>query len=128
MAEGKLTEKQERFVEAYEGNATQAAILAGYSQKSAEKIGRDLLRNATVAKRIRERQETAIRPLIANREDRQKFWTETMNNAGVKMPDRLKASELLGKSEGDFLDRVEHSGGLSIYDRIREAKAKGEPR
>jgi len=26
------------------------------------------------------------------------------------MPQRLKVSDLLGKSEGDFLDRVEHSG------------------
>lgn len=113
MAKDDLTDKQQKFAAAYEGNAKAAAIAAGYSEKSAEKLGRDLLQIPKVADAIRERQEKAIRPLIATREDRQRFWTETMKDEGAKMPDRLKASELLGKSDGDFLDRVEHSGGIA---------------
>jgi hypothetical protein len=37
-----------------------------------------------------------------------------MDNEEKDDKDRLKASELLGKSEGDFLDRVEHSGEIAI--------------
>jgi hypothetical protein len=33
-----------------------------------------------------------------------------MHNEQANMTDRIKASELLGKSEGDFLDRIEHTG------------------
>lgn len=113
MAKKDLTVKQRRFVEAYSGNHTQAAIDAGYSAKSAEKIGRDLLRIPTVAKAIREREAKEIKPLIANRQKRQEFWTKVMNDRWAKMPDRLKASELLGKSEGDFLEKVEHSGCMA---------------
>lgn len=46
-----MTPKQERFVAEYlvDLNATQAAIRAGYSPKTAESIGRQLLRITTVA-------------------------------------------------------------------------------
>ena len=100
-----LTILQQRFVELYDGNATESAKKAGYSSKSAEKIGRDLLRNTTVAEAIRRREEQTIKPLIASRQRRQEFWTATMQDAEQAMRDRLKASELLGRSEGDFLER-----------------------
>jgi Terminase small subunit len=47
MAEGKLTTKQEAFIAAYLGearfNATKAAIMAGYSEKTAQPIGAENL-------------------------------------------------------------------------------------
>lgn len=47
----KLTPKQERFIEEYlvDLNATQAAIRAGYSERSADVTGSKLLGNAKVA-------------------------------------------------------------------------------
>ena len=53
-ASGKLTLKQRLFVLEYmkDGNATQAAIRAGYSAKTAEDIGRQLLRKTPVASAI----------------------------------------------------------------------------
>jgi phage terminase small subunit len=47
----KLTAKQERFVAEYliDLNATQAAIRAGYSKKTAEKIGSENLRKPEIA-------------------------------------------------------------------------------
>lgn len=50
MAKDKLTPKQQRFVDEYliDLNATQAAIRAGYSAKSAEVQGARLLSNAKV--------------------------------------------------------------------------------
>lgn len=47
---------------------------------------------------------------IATRVDRQAMWTSVMEDVDADMQDRLRASELLAKSEGDFLTRHEHSG------------------
>ncbi len=50
----KLTPKQQRFAEEYliDLNATQAAIRAGYSKRTAEKIGSENLRKPEVAEKI----------------------------------------------------------------------------
>ena len=55
----KLTEKQKRFVAEYlvDLNATQAAIRAGYSKKTAEVIGYENLRKPQIADEIEKRQE-----------------------------------------------------------------------
>jgi len=51
-----LNEKQKRFVEEYlvDLNATQAAIRAGYAERSAHVTGAKLLRNAKVAEAVAE--------------------------------------------------------------------------
>ena len=108
MAE--LTARQRAFVEAYAGNATEAAVKAGYSEKSAYSQGQRLLKHAEIIRAIKERETERLRPAIASREERQRFWTRIMNDAGEETRDRLRASELLGKSNGDFLDRVELGG------------------
>lgn len=53
-----LTAKQERFVAEYliDLNATQAAIRAGYSEKTAQEQGSRLLSNVMVAKAVSEAQ------------------------------------------------------------------------
>ena len=54
-----LTDKQARFVDEYlvDLNATQAAIRAGYSAKTAGQIGEQNLKKLEIQKAIRERQE-----------------------------------------------------------------------
>ena len=123
--EQKLNDRQWKFVEAYDGNATAAARLAGYSAHSAEVTGAKLLRNPKVAAAIRERQGRESQERIASRQQRQVFWTEVMTNAKGDMKDRLKASELLGKSEGDFLDKVHHTGALETVIVIKEDVTDG---
>lgn len=56
MGKSKLTPKQEQFCKEYliDLNATQAAIRAGYSAKTATVIGSDNLRKVNVAERIKE--------------------------------------------------------------------------
>lgn len=56
---GKLTPKQEAFVQEYliDLNATQAAIRAGYSEKTAEQQASRLLSNVKVAVKVKEAQE-----------------------------------------------------------------------
>jgi len=53
-----LTDKQQRFVDEYliDLNATQAAIRAGYSEKTADSIGLQLLRKTQVVEAIEEAQ------------------------------------------------------------------------
>ena len=111
-----LNAKQKAFSEHYAGNATEAAVKAGYSPRSAEVTGARLLRNAKVQAAIQEREKTESRSRIATRQDRQRFWTEVMQNGKEEMKDRLKASELLGKSECDFTEKIQatHDGELRI--------------
>ncbi len=57
-----LTAQQRRFVAEYlkDGNATQAAIRAAYSKKSAEQIGYQLLQKTSVAQAIAQQQKASI--------------------------------------------------------------------
>lgn len=115
-----LTEKQRRFVEAYmgkaAGNATKAARIAGYSGDdiTLASVGYENLRKPQIHAAINARTESD--PLVATRFDRQRFWTRVMlgkefvGDEAPAMKDRLKASELLGRSQLDFVERVEHTG------------------
>lgn len=125
MDEYKFTTKQRLFIEAYDGNATQAAIKAGYSKKTAHAIGKENLHKPPIALAIRERQNKIIQPLIATREDRQKFWTSVQNDPKASMSDRLRASELLGKSVADFSEKHIHEGNLTVV-RLPAIKVKGQ--
>lgn len=105
-----LTPRQQRFVDAYAGNGADAARIAGYTgnvQVLSTQAAR-LLKKAEVQEAISKRQKPKDRAVIANREDRQKFWTRIMRSKSREIGDRLKASELLGKSEADFTDKHEH--------------------
>jgi len=57
MAKKKLTAKQEKFVQEYllDLNATQAAIRAGYSEKTAGSIGKENLQKPQIAEAIQKR-------------------------------------------------------------------------
>jgi hypothetical protein len=101
-----LTVKQQRFIDCYNGNIKEAAQKSGLSYRYCRK----LVAKRNILSAIRTRQDTEIRPRqIADRQERQKFWTKVMNDPKKSMNDRLRASELLGKSEADFTDRIDHS-------------------
>ena len=101
-----LTVKQQRFVSAYNGNATEAMIAAGYSAKSAASNVDKILKNTEIQAAIQNREKARNSAAIATREERQTFWTSVLRDPETELRDRLRASELLGKSEGDFLERV----------------------
>ena len=52
-----MTVKQRAFVENYTGNATQAALAAGYSRRTARVIGAENLTKPDIQKAIQEREE-----------------------------------------------------------------------
>ncbi len=99
------SERRRIFIESYMatgGNITQAALAAGYAKKSASQQGRRLLQDAQVVAGIKERAQGDIR--VDTRVDRQAFWTSVRKDETQKMADRLKATELLGRSQADFIE------------------------
>ena len=101
-----LTVRQQRFVEAYTGNATEAAIKAGYSAKTARSIGQENLTKPDIVAAIQSRGDKRMESAIMTRRERQELWTAIARDVEADVRDRMRASELLGKSEGDFFDRV----------------------
>jgi hypothetical protein len=101
-----LNDRQLKFIAIYDGNGTDSARKAGYkgSDNVLAQMARHLLRNTHIRKLITGRQERELNPQIANRQERQSFWTSTMKSQLVDIGDRLKASELLGRSEADFTE------------------------
>lgn len=131
-----LTPKQQAFVDAYAGNGVEAARAAGYQgdeatlATSASRLLRHAEVSAAIARRNvvveQARQEAVVQAgRIATRVERQAFWTKVMLDSGEEMSARLKASELLGKSEADFTERVEVDGSLTLAQLV-EAAAKPE--
>ena len=104
---GELTIRQRAFVQAYTGNAAEAARQAGYSERTCRAIGQRLLTQVDIINALREREQERLNPLIASREQRQEFWTRTMLDDSQEMQHRLKAAELLGRSEGDFMEKLQ---------------------
>jgi phage terminase small subunit len=143
-----LNAKQQRFVEEYllDLNATQAAIRAGYSAKTAAEQASDLLRNPKVAvaveagkaKRSQKVGVTAEYVL----ENLQEVTERCMQRApvlgsfGQQVTDEegravwkfdakgaIGALGLLGKHLGMFTDKVEHSGGIDLQVSVTVAEA-----
>jgi len=129
----KLTPKRQRFVDAYTGeamgNATEAARIAGYAHPGEE--GYRLLKNARVQAEVQRLSQPAKQAAIATREERLAFYTAMMRG-DAQDKDRLKAAELLGKVQGDFIERqqVEHSGGAIVVamtpEQTRQLAAEGD--
>lgn len=72
------------------------------------------MRNVEIKEAIHLREQERLCEAIASRTERQRFWSSIMRNAEEKTTDRLKASELLGRSECDFSDRVNIDGSVDI--------------
>lgn len=144
----KLTAKQQRFCDEYliDLNATQAAIRAGYSSKTAHVIGAENLSKPKLKQYIDQRMAEKESKLIADQDEVLKYLTAVMrgeSRASVvvvestgdfmstaremeKAPDekeRLKAAELLGKRYGLYTDKVDVGGsvGVVIVDDIENS-------
>ena len=135
----KMTAKQRRFCDEYliDLNATQAAIRAGYSKRSAKQIGEENLSKHDLKKYIESRMAEKESELIADQDEVLKYLTAVMRgktqaevvvveNIGdfrseartmQKAPDekeRLKAAELLGKRYGLYTDRIEQDVDMDL--------------
>lgn len=139
MMATKMTAKQMRFCDEYliDLNATQAAIRAGYSKKTAKSIGQENLTKPDLKNYIEQRMAEKESSLIASQDEVLKYLTsvlrgETQSEVVVvesigdfmseartmkKAPDekeRLKAAELLGKRYGLYKDKVDVEGAIPV--------------
>ncbi len=115
-----LTQKQQRFIEYYDGNGTEAARKAGYAGDDAvlAQVASENLRKPKLKEALHSRNKSCMAEVIANRTNRQEFWSGIMWDTDQDIKDRLKASELLGRSEGDFIDRKDKEDDLTLEDLI----------
>lgn len=138
----KLTEKQKRFCDYYieTGNATEAAIRAGYSEKTAKVIGAENLTKPYLKSYIDERIGQLESNRIADAKEVMEYLTKIVRNEAkeevvvvseydseiikkdVSIRDRNKVAELLGKRYRLFTDKVEVEGTgiVQIVDDIDE--------
>lgn len=124
-----LTPRQKKFAAAYAGNATAAAKLAGYRGDAASlgQTGYRLLRNAEVRSIIAGREEGTLEALTLTREELQQMWSRMAGDETLDPAQRLKASELLGRSRAEFTDKHEVKGELTLLELVRESKGATKP-
>lgn len=124
-----LTDRQARFCEEYliDLNATQAAIRAGYSEKTANRIASELLSKLDIQEKIAElKAERAKRTEMTQDSVIQELAAVARAEVkGVRAVDKLKALELLGKHLGMFVERYEVNAA-EIEKRIAEAREQGK--
>jgi phage terminase small subunit len=119
-----LNPRQSRFVEEYliDLNATQAAIRAGYSARTANKTGPRLMVNVGIQNSIAELQAERSEAVgltvekILNDIDliMQNSMITDESGKMINSAAALKACELLGKYKKMFVDKIEHSGGQTL--------------
>lgn len=127
-----LNHKQKQFYKEWliDANATQAAIRAGYSKKTAYSQGQRLLKNVEGQKYLAELMAEKESELIASQDEVLKYLTSVMRGKSqsteivvegigdgcseartvLKEPsekERLKAAELLGRRYGLYTDKIE---------------------
>ncbi len=122
-----LTLKQERFVQEYlvDLNATQAAVRAGYKEKTAGAIGSENLKKPEIQKALQKAlkdregrtevtQDYVIKKLveIADKE------ASDAQDSELKYSSKLRALELLGKHTGAFEKVKEDGGEVKIIDDL----------
>lgn len=141
-----MTDKQKRFCDEYliDCNATQAAIRAGYSEKTAYSIGDENLKKPELKNYIDERMAELASEKVATADEVIQYLTSVLRGSsegeeivveGIgdgcseartmkKAPsekERLKAAELLGKRYGLFKENLDvHAESVVIVDDIQE--------
>ena len=110
----KLTPKQERWIDEYikTNDYTTASRNAGYVSTNNDRLRSIGYQNSLKFKElINARREELSKEIkkdtIASLEDIFEYWTKVFNNEDNRQTDRLKASELLAKAKGGFIEKVE---------------------
>ena len=109
-----MNAKQRAFAVEYikDKNATQAAIRAGYSEKTARSIANELLAKPDIAHAIEELQKAAEARAGITVDKIVERINRIAEDPRTAPRDRLKADELLGKYLGMFTEKVEMKGQI----------------
>lgn len=118
-----LTAKQAAFVQEYlvDLNATQAAIRAGYSKRTAEKIGSENLQKPEIKDAIREAMDRREKRSNITQDfvlaELYKIATQGADDgpeSSLKYSNKLKALELLGRHMAMFTDKSEVNASVAV--------------
>jgi phage terminase small subunit len=112
-----LTQQHRNFVLAYVengGEAASAAIQAGYPEQRAAQTGYKLLKKPEILRAIQHLFSRDWDIRVAKVMEAQAFLTAVMRDDQQSMRHRLKAAEMLIKSQGGFIDKVQHVGAQVI--------------
>lgn len=130
-----MTPRQQKFCDEYliSGNATDAAIKAGYSPKTAYSMGNENLNKLELKAYIETELDKIHSAKIADAEEVMKYLTAVMRGEHteeipllcgdgcqeltqkeVGAKERLKAAELIGKRYGLFTDKVGLEGAVPV--------------
>ena len=125
----KFTVRQQRFIEAYlrTGNATQAAIEAGYSAKTAYSQGHRLLKKAEIVAEIQHRRKEESRKAFMSKKDYvsktyKNYLEESARDTKRKYWDHL--GDLLGHNPQNGLVSFAGMGLIDLYDIAKKAEGK----
>lgn len=143
-----LTKKQKEFADEYmkTGNATESAIKAGYSKKTAYAIGNEALKKSKIKEYINQKQEKIEEKITMNIAERQQFLvdiilgnikdtkiilTEQRRYTPVKVVPsldiRLKASDQLNRMQGVYTSTLNVNANMrstANFDDIVEQLAE----
>lgn len=133
----KLTEKERIFADEYikTTNATQSAITAGYSEKTARSKGSQLLTKINVRQYIDAVMNERSKDTIATADEVLEYLTRVVRGEekdafglDVSVADKTKAAELLGKRHMLFTDKVKLDAEIEIdiSDRMKQARVKSD--
>ncbi|MDF7668541.1 terminase small subunit [Lactobacillus sp. ESL0703] len=117
-----LTVKQQKFADEYikSGNATEAAIKAGYSKRAAYSIGQENLKKVEIANYLEKRMKEISDSKVADQQEILEYLSSVMRgeqtedvatakgifkDAKVGARDRIKAAELLGKRSAMWTEK-----------------------
>jgi phage terminase small subunit len=124
-----MTEKQKRFCVEYlkDLNATQAAIRAGYSVKTASEIGYEYLRKPQIQEYINNELEdvlkctkTSLKKRIIDELETMAFDPMIDEDSKIRPNDKIKSLDLLGKYCSIFVDKVELSIDNDAYEKLKD--------
>lgn len=138
-----MTNRQKKFCDEYliDLNATQAAIRAGYSERSAGRNADRMMKNDEIRSYIEEQLQQLHNERTADAQEVVEYLTSVLRGEsegeelvnefqgdGISMAvhvrkkpsekDKLRAAELLGKRFGIFTDRIE--GTVKMSEKLAE--------
>ncbi len=120
-----LMARQRKFVDAYlvSGNATSAAIAAGYSERTAYSIGSRLLKNVEIAAAVGIRRERASTKADLTLEGHLASLRALRNKAAIaeQYSAAVSAEVSRGKAVGFYVEKTEtkHSGKVEVSVRFQ---------
>ena len=101
--------RMKKFAEYYYecGNAEQAAISAGYSEKYARGNAHKLVANSCISEYIRQLSEKAQNDRIISARERQALLSDMAKDAENAPSDRIRAIDTLNKMTGEYTVKVD---------------------